>query len=57
MMNVVIDTNVLVSALLNANGLPAKIIRFVFERKIKLFCDKRILAEYQHVLRRDKFFR
>ena len=37
-MNVVIDTNVIVSALLNANGLPAKILQLVFERKIKIFC-------------------
>ena len=55
MMNVVIDTNVLVSALLNANGLPAKIMRLVFERKIRLLCDRRIFAEYHNVLHRDKF--
>ena len=55
MMNVVIDTNVLVSALLNANGLPAKILRLVLERKIKLFYDNRMVTEYRTVLRRDKF--
>jgi len=55
MMNVVIDTNVFISALLNANGLPSKILQLVFERKIKLLCDRRIFAEYQNVLRRDKF--
>jgi putative PIN family toxin of toxin-antitoxin system len=53
--NVVIDTNVIVSALLNANGLPAKILRLVFERKVKILCDTRIFAGYQNVLCRRKF--
>jgi len=54
-MNVVIDTNVLVSALLNPNGLPAKILQFIFEQKIKLLCDNRIFLEYHKVLQRKKF--
>ncbi|MDR1729780.1 MAG: putative toxin-antitoxin system toxin component, PIN family [Prevotellaceae bacterium] len=48
-MNVVIDTDVLVSALLNTNGLPEKILQFVLECTIKLFCDTRILTEYRNV--------
>jgi len=55
MINAVIDTNVIVSALLNTNGLPAKILQLVFESKIKLICDKRIFAEYRNVLSREKF--
>jgi len=54
-MNVVIDTNVLVSALLNADGVPAKILNLVFERKINIVCDSRLVSEYNNVLHRAKF--
>jgi len=55
MMNgVVLDTNVLVSALL-ANGPPAAIIDMVAEGKLVLFYNDRIISEYWDVLQRPKF--
>jgi len=54
-MKAVIDTNVLVSALLNANGIPAGILALVLNGKVKIFYDNRILFEYADVLSREKF--
>ena len=54
-MNVVIDTNVLISGLINPNGIPAKIINLLINERIALFYDNRILHEYRDVLHRDKF--
>ena len=54
-MNVVIDTNVIISGFLNSRGLPGKIINLLFNERINLLIDNRILAEYKDVLSRDKF--
>ena len=54
-MNVVIDTNVLVSALMNPNGSPARILALVLNGKIKMLYDNRILFEYTRVLLRQEF--
>ena len=51
----VLDTNVLVSGLLNPNGPPAAILNLLVNGKIRLLYDNRILQEYSEVLRRDKF--
>lgn len=51
----VIDTNVLISALLSKNGLPAQIIGLVLNRSIVPCFDSRILEELYSVLRRPKF--
>ncbi|MCA9804136.1 MAG: putative toxin-antitoxin system toxin component, PIN family [Cyanobacteria bacterium HKST-UBA02] len=51
---VVIDTNVLVSALINASGPPGQILDLLLSGTIELLVDDRILAEYQDVLNRDK---
>lgn len=51
----VIDTNVFVSALMNDNGIPAKILSLLLNVKIKIFYDNRILFEYYEVLSRKKF--
>jgi len=53
--NAVIDTNVLVSALLSPNGAPAKILNMAISGKILICIDSRIMLEYENVLRRDKF--
>lgn len=51
----VLDTNVLVSALLSKNSVPAKILDETTDGSIvPLFCDD-ILAEYEDVLHRKKF--
>lgn len=51
----VIDTNVLVSALINSKGAPAKIIRYIFENKLIPIFNEDIIEEYEDVLHRDKF--
>jgi putative PIN family toxin of toxin-antitoxin system len=51
---VVIDTNVLVSALL-FNGIPGKLIPLWKEKHIKPLCSKDIIDEYLRVLAYPKF--
>ena len=51
----VIDTNVLVSALINSKGSPAKVIRYIFENKLIPIFNEDIIEEYEDVLHRDKF--
>ena len=54
-MKVVVDTNIIVSALINTNGLPAKILSLVLNEKVKLLYDNRIIFEYSEVLSRKEF--
>jgi putative PIN family toxin of toxin-antitoxin system len=54
-MLVVIDTNVLVSGLLNPSGTPASILGLLAGGKINAAYDNRILAEYRDVLARPAF--
>ena len=55
MHKVVIDTNVLVSALIQ-KGFPYKIVNELFiEKKITLCVSEELMAEYYEVLRRPKF--
>lgn len=54
-MIVVLDTNVLVSALLNPLGRPADVLRLVQIGALRLAYDARILDEYRRVLRRPRF--
>jgi len=52
---IVLDTNVLVSALLAAESFPAQVISLVRNRSVQArYCDA-ILAEYRDVLSRQKF--
>jgi len=53
--NIVLDTNVLVSALWSANNKPAAIVNSVLARRFFVCYDYRILKEYYSVLRRAKF--
>jgi uncharacterized protein len=53
-MSIVLDTNVLVSGLLNSNRKPGRIIDLVISGRIRLFYDDRILAEYADVLERPE---
>lgn len=52
---IVLDTNVLVSALLNPGGSPGRILDLFLMGKIDLLLDDRIYQEYQEVLLRKKF--
>lgn len=54
-MLVVLDTNVLVSALLSPHGSPASVLNLALGGEIRLAFDDRILAEYREVLLRPKF--
>jgi putative PIN family toxin of toxin-antitoxin system len=55
MTRVVLDTNVLVSALLNPRGAPAQVLRLVLAGEMRLCVDERILQEYHAVLTRPRF--
>jgi len=50
----VIDTNVVVSGLLSANGPCAQILEAVMDGRVKMVYDARILAEYRDVLCRPR---
>jgi len=54
-LNIVLDTNVLVSGLLSPHGAPAAIVRMVASGTVTLCADARVLGEYALVLARPKF--
>jgi putative PIN family toxin of toxin-antitoxin system len=54
-MNIVLDTNVLVTGLLSPFGPCGQIVRMVSSAELTLSFDPRILAEYVEVLDRLKF--
>ncbi|MDR0730098.1 MAG: putative toxin-antitoxin system toxin component, PIN family [Treponema sp.] len=54
-MKIVLDTNVIVSALLCPQSLPAKILGLALNGMIGIVYDNNILVEYIDVLNRDKF--
>ncbi len=55
MMDLVIDTNVLVAGLLSPFGASGEIVRMISSGELTLSFDARILLEYNEVLRRPKF--
>jgi len=57
MFKIVLDTNVLVSALINPHGKPAQIINYVFENKIRLFTSPSIMEELERVLSYPKLMK
>ena len=54
-MYVVLDTNVLVSALWAPEGSPARILALVLNGRLTPCYDSRIMMEYKEVLGRKKF--
>jgi len=54
-MTVVLDTNILVSALINPTGIPATILSLLLNGRLTVLYDNRILGEYKEVLSRPKF--
>lgn len=54
-MMVVLDTNVLVSALWSKNGAPARVVSMALSGKLVPCYDYRILCEYREVLQRPRF--
>ena len=53
-MRIVLDTNVVVSALLHDASVPAQVLDLWFSGDLELAVDARILAEYRDVLRRPE---
>lgn len=51
----VIDTNVLVSALLNWTSVPGSVVKEALNGNLTPVLHEKILAEYEEVLRRKKF--
>lgn len=54
-MFIVLDTNIIVSALITPFGNAARILDMVISGDINLLYDDRILSEYREVLLREKF--
>jgi uncharacterized protein len=54
-LKVVLDTNIIVSALLSPQGLSAKLLNLVLNKKLTIVYDNNIFVEYLEVLNRDKF--
>lgn len=55
MIGVVIDTNVVVSALLNDGGREAAVVDLAVSGDVRLFASETILNEYEEILSRPKF--
>ncbi|WP_010259801.1 putative toxin-antitoxin system toxin component, PIN family [Treponema primitia] len=52
---VVLDTNIIVSAILSRNGNCAKILDMVFDNEIEYWYSRNIIFEYEDVLSRPQF--
>jgi putative PIN family toxin of toxin-antitoxin system len=57
MIRVVIDTNILVSALLQPSGLPAQVFVLALGGSIQLCVSGEVYAEYEEVISRPRFQR
>jgi putative PIN family toxin of toxin-antitoxin system len=53
-MKIVLDTNVIVSALLSPQGVPAKILNLVLNGSVIIVYDNNVVAEYMDVLSRPR---
>lgn len=55
MIRVVIDTNIVVSAMLRSGGLPEAVFNLaVGHREIRMYFSEPVMAEYEEVLRRPR---
>jgi uncharacterized protein len=54
-MNIVLDTNVVVSGLLQSQGNPAQVLTLALAGAFQVCHDKQIIAEYAEVLARPRF--
>jgi putative PIN family toxin of toxin-antitoxin system len=52
---IVLDTNVLVSAMLSAGGAPDQVLQLVLQGELRLLVDSRIIGEYDEVTARSRF--
>jgi putative PIN family toxin of toxin-antitoxin system len=54
-MKIVLDTNIVVSGLLQSQGNPAQVLTLALAGAVQACHDERILAEYAEVLARPRF--
>ena len=54
-MIVVVDTNIIISALVKPFSDSSKILNMILSGKLKIAYDFRVLIEYEEVLKREKF--
>jgi putative PIN family toxin of toxin-antitoxin system len=54
-MKIVLDTNIVVSGLLNSKGNPARVLTLALAGAVQVRHDERIFAEYAEVLARPRF--
>ena len=55
MFKAVYDTNIIVSAVLHKDRLPASLLSLALEGKVRLFVSEELLREYEGILKRPKF--
>jgi putative PIN family toxin of toxin-antitoxin system len=55
MQRIVLDTNVVVSALLKRESPPALVLSLVLRKRVEACISEEIFAEYTHVMARKKF--
>lgn len=54
MLRAVVDTNVLVSGTISAEGFPARVVNALLDRKFLLVTSEYLLSEYQAVMQRPR---
>ena len=54
-MRIVVDANVLVSAMISGSGAPYFVMQLVLQNAVTLLADSRIFAEYDEVTARPRF--
>jgi uncharacterized protein len=54
-MKIVLDTNVVVSALISPRGTPAEVVEIVLDGRVALYADRRIADEYRAVFLKYKW--
>ena len=54
-MLIVVDTNVIVSGLINPHGSPGRVVDLIVSNSVQLAFDDRVLDEYEEVLTREPF--
>jgi putative PIN family toxin of toxin-antitoxin system len=57
LMRVVVDTNIIVSALMNPLNAPRQVVRMCLTREIKPLVASALFTEYRDVMARDELFR
>ena len=55
MLNVVLDTNIIISAAISKNGNPAKVMNMALEKSVQAYYSTEIMNEYKEVLSRPEF--